>query len=130
MSIENAIPIVAQRTNGTALVRAQSKFFLGMSIVLLLFVLSGFAPTLYLRAFFDVPPIPASIYLHGGILTGWFVWLVVQTSLVQTARTATHRRLGVVGVAWAARGRGGRIAGDVQRRPPRRSRRYRPKCGH
>ena len=105
----SAIPIVAQGTNGTALVRASSKFFFGMSVVLLLFVLSGFAPTLYLRAFFNVPPIPASIYLHGGILTGWFIWLVVQTSLVQTARTAMHRRLGVVGVVWAA----GVVAGGL-----------------
>jgi hypothetical protein len=98
----SAIPVVVQGTNGAALVRARSKFFFGMSIVLLLLVVSGFAPTLYLRAFFDVPPIPGYLYLHGGILTGWFVWLVVQTSLVQTARTATHRRLGVVGVVWAA----------------------------
>ena len=100
-SESNAIPIAAHRTNETALVRPRSKFFFGMSIVLLLFVLSGFAPTLYLRAFFDVPPIPGYLYLHGVILTGWFVWLVVQTSLVQTARTATHRRVGIAGVVWA-----------------------------
>ena len=98
----SAIPVVSQGTNSAALVRVRSKFFLGMSIVLLVFVLSGFAPTLYLRAFFDVPPIPGTLYLHGGLLTGWFVWLVVQTSLVQTAQTATHRRLGVVGIVWAA----------------------------
>ena len=97
-----ATVIGAQRTNDTALVRPRSKFFLGMSILLLVFVLSGFAPTLYLRAFFDVAPIPGYLYLHGAILTGWFVWLVVQTSLVQTARTATHRRLGIVGAVWAA----------------------------
>ncbi len=102
MSIDSAIPIVAQRTNDIALVRPRSKFFFGMSVVLLVFVLSGFAPTLYLRAFFEVPPIPGYLYLHGVILTGWFVWLVVQTSLVQTARTATHRRVGIAGVFWAA----------------------------
>ena len=101
-SDSDAIPLVAQRAKDTALVRSRSKFFFGMSVVLLVFVVSGFAPTLYLRAFFDVPPIPGYLYLHGAILTGWFVWLVLQTSLVQTARTATHRRLGIAGAVWAA----------------------------
>ena len=73
------------------------RFFLAMSIVLLVIVLTGFAPTLYLRAFFDVPPIPAWVYLHGAILTGWFVLLCLQSSLAVTGRIGTHRRLGVAG---------------------------------
>ncbi len=75
------------------------RFFLAMSIVLLVIVLTGFAPTLYLRAFFDVPSIPAWVYVHGTILTGWFVLLCLQSSLAVTGRTAMHRRLGVAGAA-------------------------------
>ena len=123
MPSENAIPAMAQPVNGAALVRARSKFFFGMSIVLLLLILSGFAPTLYLRAFFDVPPIPSHLYLHGSILTGWFVWMVVQTSLVQTGPRSGRSRLG-------RRGRGGRIAGDAEHGPARRRGWRRPKCGH
>jgi hypothetical protein len=35
--------------------------------------------------------------VHGIVLTSWYVWLVVQTSMVRTGRTATHRQLGVIG---------------------------------
>lgn len=75
----------------------RDSFFFWMSALLLAFLLIGFAPSLYLRLFFDVPPIPAYLHVHGTILTAWFVWLLVQTSLVRSGRTATHRRLGVVG---------------------------------
>jgi hypothetical protein len=76
-------------------------FFFWTSLLLLAFLLVGFAPSLYLRLLFEVPPIPGYLHVHGAILTSWFVWLVVQTSLVRTERTATHRRLGVVGVVIA-----------------------------
>jgi hypothetical protein len=74
-----------------------SSFFFGMSIVTLLIVLAGFSPTFYLRTFFDGPPLPGHLYVHGAVLTGWFVWLVVQTSLIRAEQVATHRRLGMVG---------------------------------
>jgi len=72
-------------------------FFFWTSILLLAFLVIGFAPSLYLRAFFEVPPIPLYLHVHGAILTSWFVWLVIQTSMVRSGKTATHRRLGVVG---------------------------------
>jgi hypothetical protein len=72
-------------------------FFFGMSIVLLLTVLIGFLPTLYLRGFRDLSPLPGHLHVHGAILTAWFVWLVVQTSLIKTNRVAHHRRLGGLG---------------------------------
>ena len=81
---------------------ARSSFFFWASALLLSFVVIGFAPTLYLRAFSDVPPIPGYLHVHGGVLTAWFVWLVVQTSMVRTGRTAIHRRLGVIGVVIGA----------------------------
>jgi hypothetical protein len=56
---------------------------------------------LYLRVFFDVPPIPAYLHVHGAILTSWFAWLVLQTSMVRSGRAATHRRLGVIGAVIA-----------------------------
>ncbi len=77
-------------------------YFFWMAALLLAVVLIGFAPTLYLRPVFDPAPIPGYLYLHGAVLTAWFVWLVVQTSLVATGRTATHRRLGVIGAVIAA----------------------------
>jgi len=72
-------------------------FFFWMSALLLAFLLVGFAPTLYLREFFPVAPIPGYLYVHGTVLTAWFVWLLLQTSLVRTGNTAMHRRMGVIG---------------------------------
>ena len=58
----------------------------------------GFSPTLYLRAFFDVPDIPLYVYGHGAALTAWFIWFCVQTTAVNNGRVDLHRRLGAVGV--------------------------------
>jgi len=80
---------------------ARSGFFFWMSALLLALLIAGFAPSLYLRAFFDVPSIPLYLHVHGAIVTAWFVWLVLQTSMVRSGRTATHRRLGVIGAVIA-----------------------------
>ncbi len=76
----------------------RSKFFMYVSIALLVIVLVGFSPTLYLRAFFDVPDIPLYVYGHGAALTAWFIWFCVQTTAVNYGRVDLHRRLGAVGV--------------------------------
>src|SRR5687767_3261211 len=78
--------------------RRRSKFYLTMSGVILALVLIGFARTLYLRPVFDVPSIPAHLFVHGAALTSWFVWLFVQTLMVGTGRIHVHRRLGLAGV--------------------------------
>jgi hypothetical protein len=71
---------------------ARSSFFFWMSVLLLAFLVIGFAPSLYLRAYFETPPIPAYLHVHGAILTSWFVWLVIQTFMVRSGR---WRRIGV-----------------------------------
>ena len=85
-----------------AAVAARTGFYFWLSLLLLAFLLVGFAPTLFLRPYFDVQPIPAYLYVHGAVLTAWYVWVVVQTSMVRAGRIATHRRLGVVGAIIAA----------------------------
>ena len=77
-------------------VSASRWFFPVIAGGLLAVVLIGFAPTLYLRSLFDVPPIPAYLYLHGVVLTTWFSLVFAQTCLVAAHRTDLHRRLGVV----------------------------------
>ena len=67
-----------------------------VSGVVLPAILVVFARTFFLRAFFDVPPIPAYLYVHGVVLTAWFALVFAQTVLVARDRTAEHRRLGVV----------------------------------
>jgi hypothetical protein len=90
-----AVSAVPERDAARAATR--TGFFFWMSALLLAFLLVGFAPTLYLREFFPVAPIPGYLYVHGIVLTTWFVWLLLQTSLVRTGNTARHRRMGVIG---------------------------------
>lgn len=90
--------VVAKARPRTA---ARDPFFAVMSAVILALVLSGFAPTLYLRPVFKPLPIPGYLFIHGIVLTSWFVWFTLQTLLVQSRRTALHRRLGVVGAVIA-----------------------------
>ena len=78
------------------------KFSVGIALAMLTVNLVGFGPTLYLRPFFDVPPIPFYLYLHGAIGTAWFVLLVGQALLIATRNFRQHRQLGWVGVALAA----------------------------
>jgi hypothetical protein len=82
--------------------RFAARFFLAASIVMLAIVVLGFAPTLLLRPLFDVPSIPAYLFVHGAVLCMWFVWFFVQSALVAMRRTDLHRRSGIVGVAIAA----------------------------
>ena len=74
-----------------------SSFALKTAWAMLIVNLIGFAPTLYLRPLFDVPPIPAYLYAHGLVGTAWFVLTLVQTKLVHHRNIVWHRRLG-----WAA----------------------------
>jgi hypothetical protein len=80
-------------------IRRRNRFFLAMNLVIMTMVLAGFAPTFYLRALFDVPPISPFLYVHGAMLTAWFAMGVSQALLVGVGRTDLHRRMG-----WAAAG--------------------------
>jgi hypothetical protein len=85
--------------------RVQTRFFSHMGAVLLLAVLVGFAPSFYLRgAFFEVPAIEPRVWVHGAVLTAWFVAFWLQATLIARQRAAWHRRAGwlVAAIALAA----------------------------
>ncbi len=84
-------------------------FFVGMSTALLAIVVAGFARTFFLREYLGtahLPPglqaLPLHLYLHGTVLTAWFLLFFAQTVLVASHRIRLHRRLGVAGAALAA----------------------------
>jgi len=92
-------PITAQSaTVGESLSRAKTRdgLYLGMSILLLLIVLTGFAPTFFMRGLFDPPPISPYVYMHGAVMTAWFVLFFAQASLAYIGRTPLHRKIGIV----------------------------------
>lgn len=90
--------------------KQHSRFYLLISILLLLLVLLGFGPRFYLRSFFEQPQhlqmnqLPFVLIIHGVLMTLWYVLLVVQSSLVNVRKITLHKRLGwgLVAVAFFA----------------------------
>ena len=82
--------------------RIDRRLYLGASLVFLALVFWTFARTFYLKPFFGTPPLSALLHIHGAVMSGWVVLLVVQTSLIAAHRVKWHRRLGVFGAGWAA----------------------------
>jgi hypothetical protein len=89
----------------------RGRFFLATSALFLAVVLAGFTPTFYARPSMwpaevilarHGPTLPAHVYVHGILLTAWFVLAFVQTGLIATGRLHVHRRLGVALVVVAA----------------------------
>ena len=77
-----------------------------MAIVLAAIIVTGFAPTFYLRGYVPLPPMADQALstlklVHGIVATMWMGLFVAQTLLVATARVSTHRRMGVLGAALA-----------------------------
>jgi hypothetical protein len=110
------VAITASATRPRAAARERrSGFYFYMAALLLSIVMVGFAPTFFVRgAFFDVPPIPLYLFVHGFVLTGWFVWLLVQTSLARTGRIAVHRAIGVFGAIYALAVLGGALMATLR----------------
>lgn len=77
------------------------RLYLVASLVFLALVFWTFARTYYLRVLFDTPPLSALLQVHGAAMSGWVVLLAAQTGAVAAGRVDWHRRLGLVGLAWA-----------------------------
>jgi hypothetical protein len=81
--------------------RFDRRFYLGCGLVFLALMFWAFARTYYLKILFGTPALTKLVHIHGIVMTGWIVLLVVQTSLIVAHRVQWHRRLGVFGGIWA-----------------------------
>jgi hypothetical protein len=79
----------------------RSRYFLTATCLALAVVLIGFWKTFFLPTFQGTFTAPAIIYVHGGLLFLWTVFLVSQAMLVRTRRIRIHRRIGFIGLALA-----------------------------
>jgi hypothetical protein len=77
--------------------RRERWFYISMSIAAVITVFAGFAPTYYLRPYFNTTPLMPLLHLHGLVFTSWLTLFLIQTSLVAAHRTDIHRRLGILG---------------------------------
>jgi hypothetical protein len=81
--------------------RFDRRFYLGCGLLFLALTFWAFAKTYYLKILFGTPALTQLVHIHGMVMTGWVVLLVVQTSLIVTHRVQWHRRLGTFGGIWA-----------------------------
>lgn len=65
-------------------------------------VFTGFIPSIVLHVRAQGFVYPLIVHLHALAFVGWLILLSVQVTLVETGRTAWHRRLGIAGAALAA----------------------------
>lgn len=91
-----------------ALVAKRSWFFVVLASIAAVIVAVGFARSFYLSNMLHPgesvnghPAYPLYIYFHGLVLTLWFALFWVQTYFIASGRTATHRKLGMLGVVLA-----------------------------
>jgi hypothetical protein len=81
--------------------RADDFFFTTASVMILIIVFIGFAPSYFLRgAIFARLPSPL-VHLHAVVFTSWIVLFVVQSSLVSAGNVRLHRKLGILGAVIA-----------------------------
>lgn len=80
----------------------ERRFYPGVSVAFAMLVFYTFARTYYLREFFQASPLPIRLEIHGLVMSGWVVLMVVQSGLIAIRRVRWHRRLGWVGAGWAA----------------------------
>ena len=78
------------------------RLFGAAAIVFPLLVLFGFGRTYYLKAFFNLPPLPSMlVHVHGLLMTTWVVLFITQVCLIASRRVRQHRRLGYSSVGLA-----------------------------
>jgi len=75
------------------------RFYLWMAGVFVLIAFGGFMPTYWTRlanGTFHAPPI---VHVHGMLLFSWTLFYFVQTALVASGRTLSHKSWGMFGIA-------------------------------
>ncbi|MDR7100974.1 hypothetical protein [Croceicoccus sp. BE223] len=78
---------------------AERRFFLILSVIMVLLVVAGFSMNLALgRSSFAVPVI---YHLHAVVFMGWLALYLAQVALVAGNNVALHRRLGMLALGWA-----------------------------
>jgi hypothetical protein len=72
-------------------------FFSITSVLMLVTVYIGFAPSYYQAGVFHAPLPSIALHIHAVAFSCWMPLLVIQTSLVAARRVDIHRRLGITG---------------------------------
>jgi hypothetical protein len=76
-------------------------FFIVMAAVMLAINFIGFAPSYFLKRFFEGPELPFWTHVHGVVFTSWFVLFAGQAVLVRRGAIRLHQRVGRLGAVLA-----------------------------
>ncbi len=74
--------------------RAENRFFVGMSLLLLATVLVGFAKSYFLAGMISAPLPNKLIHIHAVFFSCWIVLLIAQASLISAHRFDLHQKFG------------------------------------
>jgi len=80
---------------------SEHPYFVGAALAIAAIIFAGFAPSYYLRAWFDTHSLPLLVQVHGFIMTAWVALFVTQVLLAARRRIPLHRRLGALGAILA-----------------------------
>lgn len=88
-------------SDATKTLPTDRRFFLWLSLAIVLFVFVGFARTYYLHSLFHQPAPNRFLEFHGALMSGWILLLFGQATLVSFGQTRLHRQIGVFGACYA-----------------------------
>lgn len=88
------LPYGISQPNARLPLMKRDTYFLGINGLLFLIVMTGFAPSFYLRPFSDQASLPIPFLLHGISCTAWFVAILLQSFWVQRGKILRHSRWG------------------------------------
>lgn len=82
---------------------AERRFYLWMTVAIVVTVLIGFSRSFFLRPLFPNLSSPREPFylVHGTVFTLWFVTLIAQVALIRAGRVRLHRALGMCGAVLA-----------------------------
>jgi hypothetical protein len=79
--------------------RSRHRFYLTMAYVGALIAATGFSRRYFVPLAAGKFDAPAIVHLHGIITFTWVAFVILQTTLASTGRTAYHRSIGLAGIA-------------------------------
>jgi hypothetical protein len=92
--------VEATLASGSAVRSDTRRFYVWTAAVFVLIAFGGFTPTYWVRlagGTFHAPPI---LHIHGILMFSWTLFYFLQTTLVATGRTPSHRAWGLVGISF------------------------------
>jgi hypothetical protein len=77
--------------------RSDDIFFLSMTLLILVIVVTGFAQSYFLAGMIRAKLPSAVVHIHGALFVSWIFLLVIQASLVTLRNIKLHMMLGILG---------------------------------